>query len=281
MKASRSWLSGVLIFAVILLVGLCCVIAWLPNEHLGQESDLSATETTDAPIQTAAAAQEQEVKKVAAATDVAVTSDREHRHPGIQEQAYYDPKPGEPFGKVKPVHVSEHESVAAVHKALQPESRDVRQLTVLAEPEPWDREAYSENPAAYTKLSVPARAFRPAQPAAGVPRLQRIGASSVDMHQGDTIQLQVRTQPFMPVTFTSMDMGRFGNQLTSQTVAADKLGIASVHFIGSTGTLYDADIQAASPVASGTVRWVVHIKPTVDVFADMNATAQQASVQAQ
>ena len=211
------------------------------------------------------------------ATTTSQDEQAEQLVPGIKPDSYYAPKPGEPFGKVKPVPADTNKTVAAVHKALQPATRDASQLTVLAEPKPWDRDAYIKDPEAYTSLSVPARAYRPAQPAKGVPRLQRLGASSAEIKQGETIELRVRTQPFMPVTFTSMDMGRFANQLTSQTVAADKTGIAVVTFIGATGTLYDSDIQAASPAASGTVRWVVHITPTVDAFADMNAPAQQQS----
>lgn len=178
----------------------------------------------------------------------------------------YAPKPGAPYGRVRPVRTDVNATVAAVHKAIQPATRDARQLTVMAEPTKWDRATYLKNPAAYNDISEPARAFRPAQPAKGMRRLQRIGSNAVRIKQGTTIKLQARTEPGMPVTFTSVDMARFGNQLTSQTVAADKSGIATVDFIAATGTLYDTDIQAASPAASGIIRWVITIAPIVPVF---------------
>lgn len=182
----------------------------------------------------------------------------------------YAPSAENPYGRVRPVAANTNKTVAAVAKAMQPETRDKRQLTVLAEPTPWDRATYIKDPAAYTEISEPARAFRPAQPAADVPRLERIGSNAVRLKQGTSTELRVRTEPFMPVTFTSLDMARFGNQLTSQTVAADKFGIATVTFHAATGTLYDTDVQAASPVASGVVRWIVSIDPVVASLLDQD-----------
>ena len=201
---------------------------------------------------------------------------------GIQADIHYAPSPNNPFGKVKPVPASENKTVAAVHRAIQPATRDASQLTVMAEPKPFDLEAYKKNPESYTSLSVPARAFRPAQPAVGVPRIQRIGGGKLTIKQGDKVTLKVRAIAGHPVTFTSLDMGRFeGSQLTSETVVAGQSGVATVEFIGATGAIYDCDIQAASPTSSGTVRWVVHIQPTVDVFAEMNAQAEVAEEQIQ
>ena len=77
--------------------------------------------------------------------------------------------------------------------------------------------------------------------------------------QGQSIPLRVRATPGAPVTFTSFDLGQFENQLTSITVQADKQGIATARFVGSSGTINDVNILVASPVNSGQAKFAVNV----------------------
>lgn len=264
--------------AICLLVLISVLYLFQEGQAVSEDSELSPhMESSEAAVSPSI----DEGDDIKMDTDTLSAADE--RHGSIRNgrsDDIYAPKPGDPFGKVQPVPATENPAVASVYKALQVATRDPRQLTVLSEPTPFDRVAYLKAPDVYTNVSEPARAFRPAQPVQGVPRLRRIGGATIRVQQGETIQLRARTEPFMPVTFTSVDMARFGNQLTSQTVAADQSGIATVDFIAATGTLYHTDIQAASPVASGLIRWVIDITPVVARFAPVDAQTQaQPAVQ--
>jgi hypothetical protein len=63
------------------------------------------------------------------------------------------------------------------------------------------------------------------------------------------------------VTATSLDLGRFDNQLVSQTVKADQNGVAAVSFSPGSGTIADVHIVISSPMSSGSVTYVVNVKP--------------------
>ena len=63
------------------------------------------------------------------------------------------------------------------------------------------------------------------------------------------------------MTFTSADLGRFENQLTSITVAADASGVAKVKFTASPGTINTVRILSGSPLATGQVEFVVQVEP--------------------
>jgi len=77
--------------------------------------------------------------------------------------------------------------------------------------------------------------------------------------QGEAVRLAVQAVPESPVTFTSFDLGQFSNQLTTITVLADENGVASTEFLATPGTINDVNILAASPMASGQVKFVVNV----------------------
>jgi hypothetical protein len=54
-----------------------------------------------------------------------------------------------------------------------------------------------------------------------------------------------------------MDLGSFGNGLTSQTVVCDSQGVAKVDFLGVAGTIGDTNIVCASPVCSGQIKFII------------------------
>ena len=190
--------------------------------------------------------------------------------------AAYQPTGSNPYGGIEPVAKDANIQVAAVHAAMQPATRDVRKLTVMAEPTAFNPAAFRENPSAYVNSVEPARAFRPAQPGQGVPVLRSVGGTFFEVKQGSTIDLKVKTLPHQPATFTSLDLGSFANRLTSETVVADSAGIATARFIATTGTLFETDVVVASPVASGQVRYTINVTPAVELDPDLIAEQQRA-----
>ena len=85
--------------------------------------------------------------------------------------------------------------------------------------------------------------------------IERIGKGRFQLVQGESIRLQVKTEPGMPATFTSFDLGAFDNSLSSITVKANEDGVATAAFHATTGTLGEVNLVAASPVASERVNF--------------------------
>ena len=79
------------------------------------------------------------------------------------------------------------------------------------------------------------------------------------MQQGETIPLQVRALPNAPVSFSSFDLGRFQNHLTSITVEANDAGVATVQFTAPPGTINHVNILVASPMTAGQAKFVVEV----------------------
>lgn len=61
------------------------------------------------------------------------------------------------------------------------------------------------------------------------------------------------------MTFTSFDLGKFHNELTSVTVQANDKGIAEAEFFGTPGTYSDVNILAGSPLLTEQVKFVVFV----------------------
>lgn len=163
------------------------------------------------------------------------------------------------YGRTSPVPPDANPAVASVAEAVRTGSHPER-LSVLVEPEPFDAAAYRADPRAYLDVAEPARAFQAAQPAEGVPVLAALTPALRTAVQGEAVTLRVRSVPNMPVTFTSFDLGQFENRLTTVTVEADAEGVAEASFTGTPGTIGDANILAASPAATGTVKFIVHVR---------------------
>lgn len=174
------------------------------------------------------------------------------------------------YGITEPVKADANEQVAAAYEALKtgkyPERLSVAMASESArsfDPEKFDpaSDQYDEDyHQAYMRSPEPGRVWFPAQPAEGVSRIQPLMPRYVEVSQGEDITLRVSGVPGQPVTFTSFDLGRFENQLTTMTVVANEQGVAEANFQGPPGTIDDVAIMAASPVMSGQVRLTVHIK---------------------
>jgi hypothetical protein len=170
------------------------------------------------------------------------------------------PKPNDPFdyGKTPPVKGDANENVKSVVEAVRSKTNPER-LSVMIAPKPFDAEAYKADPKKYLNTVEPGRAFQPLQPGEGVPILKPVSPAFVQIPQNGSAPLRVQTTPNGVATFTSFDLGRFSNQLTSITVQADAQGIAETTFFGAPGTIEDVHIVCASPMTSGTIRFTVNV----------------------
>ena len=184
------------------------------------------------------------------------------------------------YGRTPAVAPDANPNVKSVVEAIQTKSHPER-LSALIAPAKFDKAAYEADPAAYLAVSEPGRVYQTAQPGRGVPVLRPASSQFVAMTQGETIELAVKGVPAVgnnagndasgatsgggasggPVTFTSADLGRFENELTSITVAADARGIAKVHFTAPPGTINTVRILRGSPLATGQVEFVVQVEP--------------------
>ena len=177
-----------------------------------------------------------------------------------QAQAHpNDPRSGVVgYGRTPAVPPDANPNVKSVAQALQTKTHPER-LTAMIAPQPFNKDEYQKNPQAYLDVVEPGRVYQSAQPGPGVPVLQPAGSRYAVITQGQSTILSVKTLPGAPVTFTSFDLGRFENQLTSMTVAADSSGVAKVQFAAPPGTINAVRILAGSPLATGQVDFLVDV----------------------
>jgi hypothetical protein len=158
------------------------------------------------------------------------------------------------------VKADENGSVLEVANALASKSSESQvALNMFVKIPAFDRKSYDRDPSSYLAAVEPARVWQSAQPGEGVPRLQRVSQIIQNVVQGESVRIQVKTLPSSPVTFLSYDLGAFQNRLASITVPSNEQGIASADFTSVPGTVADARIVAASPVASGNQTFIVRI----------------------
>ena len=164
------------------------------------------------------------------------------------------------YGTTKPVPADLNPQVESVVEAIRTKQYPER-LSVLMRPKKFDAVAYMKDPEKYINTIEPGRVFQPAQPGPGVPRIRPVSRFFHNVIQGGPpAVLKVKVTPGSPVTFTSFDLGEFQNRLTSITVKADKQGLAQTKFYGTSGTIADVNILAASPATAGQVKFIVNIK---------------------
>jgi hypothetical protein len=169
------------------------------------------------------------------------------------------PLPELDYGRTTPVRGDLSPQTKSIVEAVQTKSHPER-LSPLIPPKPFDPVAYKQNSKAYLDVVEPGRAFQSAQPGKDVPRLLAISPQMQTITQGKSAKLKVKAVPGYPVTFTSFDLGRFHNQLTTVTVEANDSGVAEADFTGASGTINEVDILASCPVASGQARFLVYIQ---------------------
>ena len=162
------------------------------------------------------------------------------------------------YGLTPSVAIDANPQVAAAAKAFR-EKTNPERLSPLVQPAAFDLESYRKDPEPYLGSVEPGRVFQPAQPGEGVSELRRRSPQYQQIEQGEVAKLSVKAEPGAPVTFTSFDLGRFANQLTSTTVEADTNGLAVAEFFAPAGTIANVNILAASPLNSGQIKFIVDV----------------------
>jgi hypothetical protein len=163
-----------------------------------------------------------------------------------------------PQGYSPPLDPNTNPQVATVFAALK-DRTEPSKFSSFAEAKHFDRKAFEKDPQSYLDTVEPARVFSPAQPGEGVTALQPKGSRFHRVKQGETVRLAVQAVAGAPVTFTSFDLGRFENKLSSVTVRAGDDGIAQANFTASGGTIDIVKILAAGPLTTGQVAFNVHV----------------------
>lgn len=129
----------------------------------------------------------------------------------------------------------------------------------------FDRKAYDKDPKKYLQEVAPGRINQALPAGKDVTPIKRVGKYIYDnVVQGESVKLQVKTEPNVPTTFHTNRLGHFKeNQLTTITVASNEEGIAEVEFEISGGTQDSIDVRAVSPVHSSDARWLINVvRPT-------------------
>jgi len=163
------------------------------------------------------------------------------------------------YGKSPDVPLATNVQTQALATALRKKSNP-ELFSPLAEPAQFDADAYRKNPKAYLDSPMPSRAQFPAQPEKNVRRISVAGQTRLRIKQSGSVLLRVQSEPNFPVTFTSYDLGKFSNELTTISVEANSEGIAETRFFGTPGTVDNVRILCASPVCSGQVSFTVFVE---------------------
>jgi len=112
----------------------------------------------------------------------------------------------------------------------------------------------------YLSTVDPARVWGSATPGAAIPSLRATSARRQSISAGGTVTLSVTGAASAPVTFVCTGFGSFTANLGNViTVLADTAGIASVTY--KSASAGRTPILAASPLATGTVRFLVQVTP--------------------
>jgi hypothetical protein len=139
------------------------------------------------------------------------------------------------------------------------QKQGLQQRSSMAAPKPYDHADFLKDPQAYCELVVPSRIFQTAAGGPNVPRATPISTTDQRVQPRETITLSMQGAPNAPVTFQTHGLGAFGNNRTTQTVASDAEGVASVSWTAIDGTVGDVIVVAASPRAVGNVEFFIHV----------------------
>ena len=163
-------------------------------------------------------------------------------------------------GYAPPFTAADSEAAAQLQKNLSDDSVRPMAISALFKPEPFDRKEYLADKEAYLKLTRPGRVFESLEPGKEVPSISAAGLSYYEVLQGESAILRVNSEPGMPVTFHTPQLGEFSNRLKTITVAASDEGIAEVKYHAVSGARGVVSVLAASPVRSGQLELIVDVK---------------------
>ena len=134
-------------------------------------------------------------------------------------------------------------------------------LASMITPSKFDKAAYLQDPQAYCALHVPSRIWQVAQAGPEVTPLQAVGEQHFEVKPLEKVGLTIRAEPHMPVTFSSVDLGRFlPSHTTVVTVPADASGLAKVIWYAAPGTAEDCHILSACPTCSRQEQFFIQVE---------------------
>lgn len=162
-------------------------------------------------------------------------------------------------GNAPSVADDENPTAAKLAKEML-ESKGLRRYSsALAKTEPFDRAMYLADPESYLKLTRPGRVFQAAAPGKGVSQLESSSPMYLEILQGDSVFLEAKVEPGMPVTFHTQQLGEFSNRLKTISVAASAEGLAKTKYTAVSGVKGSVRIMASSPVHSGRLVYMVNV----------------------
>lgn len=147
---------------------------------------------------------------------------------------------------------------SAVEAAKNPKE-NATQLSLLAKPLPFEKNRYlndKEYKKQYLSTAEPARVYQ--SDSSSKYTLKRLSHYYQEVEQGNFTHIVVQGEPNMPISLTSLDLGKLGNGLTHQTIEADINGEAKFTFYGMPGTIADTKLLASGPTCRGQLKFIVN-----------------------
>jgi len=157
--------------------------------------------------------------------------------------------------------IAESKQLQSVIEATKDPKKFGSRLTPLVKAKPFDKNRFKNDKAykeEYLSTAEPARVYQVDDKSAY--QLKRKSPYYQEVIQGESVFISVESEPNMPVSITSFDLGKFGNHLTYQTVLADASGTATFEFFGIEGTFNNSNILVSSPTSRGQAKFVVYTK---------------------
>ena len=173
----------------------------------------------------------------------------------------------EGYGTIPAIAVDAGEELSTQQRYVVEAFKDVAHksgaISIFGKRQPYQSEAYQTSAQyrdAYLNSAEPGRAFDAAQAGPEVTVLERIGYSSMQTEQGQSVTLKVKGQAGAPCSFTSFDGGHFKNGLSYTTLQFDASGVCAAEFTPTRGVIHQCRLRAGSPEHSGTIQWHVFVR---------------------
>lgn len=207
----------------------------------------------------------------------ALTTPQSATHPNAAMAGNYERYVKEmlSYGTMPAIDPQTHPQAASVVEAMKTGKYPER-LSPIILPKAFNVEEYRKDPSTILNISAPGRVFQPAQPSDKTPPIRRITPMSHRMKQGDRLVLAVQVPAGDPVTWTSMDGGRFvETTLPTVTVAANDQGVAQATFEATTGIIDRVNILCSCLTTSGQLRYSIWVEKAP---AALRTTATNANL---
>lgn len=165
------------------------------------------------------------------------------------------------YGLTPAVSPEANDDVKEVYRSLTSKNPDPHRTSSFFT-KGFNVKEYKKNRQSYLKQIQPGTVFNSLTPGKDIPKIVRSSNYRTTIEQGEYVELKVKIKGSKDremVTFTSFDLGRFENELTSINKIVDSNGEASCKFHATPGTINSVRILAASPMASGRVDFNVFV----------------------